>query len=168
MQCSSLHNQNSVNLLSTVRVLNFDLFFQHKTHTHTHTHRLNMTHTTKSITQKAGKTYNKVFFCLQGHPSNSWNSFNPEVQFNVSSSTNKSIQVPNKSPNSGFRMQMRKAAIIQTPGNCLGAVVSTTKEAIFLSIFQRTINCFIQKIKLEAKNETNNMCQRLIFKGLEL
>lgn len=83
---------------------------------HTHIQRLNMKHATKSITQKAGKAYNEVSFCLQGHPSNSWNSFNPEVQFNVSSSTNKSIQVPNKSPNSGFRMQthlwLGKAAVI--------------------------------------------------------
>lgn len=119
---------------------------------HTHIQRLNMKHATKSITQKAGKAYNEVSFCLQGHPSNSWNSFNPEVQFNVSSSTNKSIQVPNKSPNSGFRMQthlwLGKAAVIQTLRNCLGAVVSTPKEAIFLSIFQRTINRFTQKIKL--------------------
>ena len=76
-----------------------------------------MKHTTKSITQKAGKTYNEAFFCLQGHPSNSRNSFNPEVQFSVSSPTNKPIQVPNKSPKSGFRMHMRQAAIIQTPGN---------------------------------------------------
>lgn len=66
---------------------------------------------TNSITQKAGKTYNEIFFCLQGHPSNSRNSFNPEVQFNVSSSTNKSIQLPNKSFDRRFRMQMRKATI---------------------------------------------------------
>lgn len=124
MQCYSLHSQNSVNLLSTVRVLIL-IYSSNVKHTHTHTQRLKMKHTTKSITQKAGKTYNEAFFCLQGHPSNSRNSFNPEVQFNVSSSTNKSIQVPNKSPKTGFRMHTRQAA------GKLGGVVSTTKAAIF-------------------------------------